>query len=119
MALNYSFIMTLVIMGLGIKYMHQELEVCFHLNGKLIKKAALWHDGQRCAVQVLELRSNLIGTKDDWYPIYFNFHDKYYSARLEFMGIVAEICYENATNALDTSRENIFVRGSLERTRNK
>ncbi len=95
--------------------MHQELEVCFHLNGKLIKKAALWHDKGDSVVQVLELRESKSFGKIEWYPIYVNFHKKYYSARLEFMGILAEITYENANNDLDTSRENIFVRGSLDR----
>ena len=94
--------------------MHQELEVCFHLNSKVIKKAALWHDKGNSVVQVLELREDNRG-KISWYPIYVNFHKQYYSARLEFMGIMAEIVYENANNDLDTSRENIFVRGSLDR----
>jgi len=94
---------------------HQEIEVCFHVNGELIKKAALWTDKTTTVVQILELRSTN-GYKPAWVPIYLHCHDQYYAARLEFIGVIAEIAYENANiNTVDTSKENIFVRGSLDR----
>ena len=89
------------------------LEMEFKLHGKLIKKAALWIDRDKTIVQVLELRTEVYSDKENWYPVVLNVHEQFYHARLQFIGICAEIAYEHGNNTVDTSRENIFVRGSL------
>lgn len=92
-------------------------EVLFKVHDRIVKKIILSYDKDRCIIQSLELRD---GEKKDsvlWHPVYVKVHDRFYDARLEFIGLVAEAAYENANNTTDTSRENIFVRGSLGHTR--
>ena len=89
------------------------LEMEFKLHGKLLKKASLWIDRDKTIVQVLELREEPSTGKSNWYPIILCIHNKFYEARLQFIGIVSEIAYEQGNNTVDTSRENIFIRGSI------
>jgi hypothetical protein len=91
------------------------IEMEFKLNGKLIKRIGIYTERDKTIVQVLELRQESFNLKENWYPVFFHIYDKYYDARLVFIGLLAEIAYENANDTSDTSRENIFVRGSLDR----
>lgn len=94
--------------------MKNVFECHFISEGIVIKRARLHRDKDKTLVEVLELRENVQGG-EAWYPVHLTVHPEFHVARLEFMGLIAEITYEMANNTVDTSRENIFERGSLDR----
>lgn len=97
--------------------MKNVFECHFSVEGVVVKKARLHRDRDKTLVEVMELRENAHG-HEEWYPVHLTVHPLFHVARLEFMGIISEITYEMANNTIDTSRENIFIRGSLERGSN-
>ena len=90
------------------------LEFCCYLNDTCIKKIAIFTHKQKSYVEIVELRENSLG-KAAFYPVHFEEHEKYDTAKAKFIGYTCEAAYENANsvNEARVDRENLFIRGSL------